>query len=75
MFVGPAGSGTGPEGDMPWFPDFVAAVELVRRETRAAGQDDPVAQYLHALERLFQLNPDADGSDNADGEADVAQDA
>ena len=34
---------------MPWFPDFVAAVELVRRQTRTAGQDDPVAQYLLAL--------------------------
>ena len=28
---------------MPWFPDFVAAAELARRETRAAGQADPVA--------------------------------
>jgi ketosteroid isomerase-like protein len=35
--------------DMPWFPDFVNAVELARRETRAAGQADPVAQYLNAL--------------------------
>jgi hypothetical protein len=34
---------------MPWFPDFVAAAELARRETRAAGQADPVAQYLTAL--------------------------
>ena len=34
---------------MPWFPDFVSAVELARRETRAAGQADPVAQYLTAL--------------------------
>ena len=24
--------------EMPWFPDFVGAVELARRETRAAGQ-------------------------------------
>jgi SnoaL-like domain len=34
---------------MPWFPDFVSAVELARRQTRAAGQADPVAQYLTAL--------------------------
>jgi SnoaL-like domain len=34
---------------MPWFPDFVAAVELARSQTRAAGQTDPVAQYLTAL--------------------------
>jgi ketosteroid isomerase-like protein len=34
---------------MPWFPDFVGAVELVRRQTRAAGLEDPVAQYLLAL--------------------------
>jgi hypothetical protein len=34
---------------MPWFPDFVAAAELARLETRAAGHADPVAQYLHAL--------------------------
>jgi ketosteroid isomerase-like protein len=36
---------------MPWFPDFVGAVELVRRQTRAAGQADPVGQYLTALNR------------------------
>ena len=34
---------------MPWFPDFVSAAELARRETRAAGHADPVAQYLTAL--------------------------
>jgi ketosteroid isomerase-like protein len=34
---------------MPWFPDFVSAVELARLQTRAAGQADPVAQYLTAL--------------------------
>jgi hypothetical protein len=33
---------------MPWFPDFANAVELVRRQTRAAGQADPVGQYLTA---------------------------
>ncbi len=35
---------------MPWFPDFVAAAELARRETRAAGEVDPVGQYLTAIE-------------------------
>ncbi len=34
---------------MPWFPDFISAVELVRQQTRAAGQADPVTQYLTAL--------------------------
>jgi hypothetical protein len=34
---------------MPWFPDFASAIELARRQTRAAGQADPVAQYLTAL--------------------------
>jgi limonene-1,2-epoxide hydrolase len=34
---------------MPWFPDFVSAVELVRQQTRAAGLADPVAQYLAAI--------------------------
>jgi hypothetical protein len=34
---------------MPWFPDFVSAMELARRQTRAAGQADPVGQYLAAL--------------------------
>jgi hypothetical protein len=34
---------------MPWFPDFASAVELARRQTRAAGQTDPVAQYVNAL--------------------------
>ncbi len=34
---------------MPWFPEFVSAVELARRQTRAAGQADPVAQYFTAL--------------------------
>ncbi len=37
------------EVDMPWFPDFVSAVELARSELRAAGRSDPVAQYVHAL--------------------------
>src|SRR5271166_4025856 len=34
---------------MPWFPDFANAVELALRQTRAAGQADPVAQYFTAL--------------------------
>jgi hypothetical protein len=34
---------------MPWFPDFVNAVALVRRQTSDAGHADPVAQYLAAL--------------------------
>jgi ketosteroid isomerase-like protein len=34
---------------MPWFPDFVGAVELARRHTRAAGRADPVGQYFDAL--------------------------
>ena len=32
---------------MPWFPDFVAAAELVRRDD-AAGQADPVTLYFSA---------------------------
>ena len=35
---------------MPWFPDFLGAVELARQQTRAAGQADPVAQYFKALD-------------------------
>lgn len=35
---------------MPWFPDFVSAMELARLETRAAARADPVAQYLRALD-------------------------
>jgi limonene-1,2-epoxide hydrolase len=34
---------------MPWFPDFVSAAELARRQTLAAGHADPVAQYFAAL--------------------------
>jgi hypothetical protein len=36
---------------MPWFPDFVSAEELARRQTRAAGHADPVGQYLTALNK------------------------
>jgi ketosteroid isomerase-like protein len=35
--------------EMPWFPDFIAAVELVRRQTRDAASTDPVMQYFSAL--------------------------
>jgi ketosteroid isomerase-like protein len=34
---------------MPWFPDFAAAAESARRDTRVAGHADPVAQYFTAL--------------------------
>lgn len=34
---------------MPWFPDFISAMELARMDTRAAALADPVAQYLRAL--------------------------
>ena len=34
---------------MPWFPEFTAAVELARSQTRDAGQADPVGQYFAAL--------------------------
>jgi hypothetical protein len=36
---------------MPWFPDFVSAVELARKHTRAAGLADPVEQYFAALNK------------------------
>jgi hypothetical protein len=36
---------------MPWFPDFVNAAELARKQTRAAGQADPVGQYIAALDK------------------------
>jgi hypothetical protein len=34
---------------MPWFPDFVGALELARRQVRAEGRIDPVGQYVAAL--------------------------
>jgi hypothetical protein len=34
---------------MPWFPDFVSASELARRQTVSAGRADPVTQYIDAL--------------------------
>jgi ketosteroid isomerase-like protein len=36
---------------MPWFPDFVSAVELVRLQSRAAAVADPVMQYFTALNK------------------------
>ena len=36
---------------MPWFPEFVSAVELARRQTRAVGQADPVGQYVAAMNK------------------------
>ena len=36
---------------MPWFPDFVAAAELARQETRVDDQADPVGQYFSALDK------------------------
>jgi SnoaL-like domain len=48
-FVGRPGGGTIAGVGMPWFPDFVAAAEMVRRDLRTSGQADPVAQYLMAL--------------------------
>jgi hypothetical protein len=35
---------------MPWFPDFVSAVELARRQTRVTGQADPVTEYFSVLQ-------------------------
>jgi ketosteroid isomerase-like protein len=34
---------------MPWFPEFVSAVELAREQTRDEGRADPVGQYFTAL--------------------------
>jgi ketosteroid isomerase-like protein len=36
---------------MPWFPEFVSAVELARSQKRAAGLADPVGQYFAALNK------------------------
>jgi hypothetical protein len=35
--------------EMPWFPDFVSAAQLARRDVGAAGRADPAAAYLAAL--------------------------
>jgi hypothetical protein len=37
--------------EMPWFPDFVNAVELARSQTRSAGLADPVSAYFDALNK------------------------
>ena len=37
---------------MPWFPDFVGAVELARLQTRTAGQADPVGQDAGDVEAV-----------------------
>jgi hypothetical protein len=34
---------------MPWFPDFVTAAELARRQTRDPGQAVPAGRYLTSL--------------------------
>lgn len=34
---------------MPWFPDFVNAAELARKQTRVQGHEDPVGQFFAAL--------------------------
>jgi ketosteroid isomerase-like protein len=34
---------------MPWFPEFSLALELARKQARAAGQADPVTQFVAAL--------------------------
>ena len=36
---------------MPWFPDFLNAAELARRQTRADDRADPPAAYVTALAR------------------------
>lgn len=33
------------------FPEFTSAAELARRQTRAAGQADPVGQFFTALNK------------------------
>lgn len=35
---------------MPWFPDFVNALELAHLQTRAVGRLDPVVQYVEAIQ-------------------------
>jgi hypothetical protein len=35
---------------MPWFPDLANAAELARQYHRRAGYDDPIGQYLQALD-------------------------
>jgi ketosteroid isomerase-like protein len=47
--MGPVGPQALQRALMPWFPDFVGAVQLVRAENRTAGHVDPVGQYFTAL--------------------------
>jgi ketosteroid isomerase-like protein len=35
---------------MPWFPDFVGAIELAREQVRSRGQADPVGEYFNVLQ-------------------------
>ena len=42
---------------MPWFPDFVGAIELARQQTRSRGQADPVAEYFSALQSGARPRP------------------
>jgi ketosteroid isomerase-like protein len=37
--------------EMPWFQEYIGAAELARKLTRDAGHEDPVTQYLVALNR------------------------
>ena len=39
------------EVEVPWFPEFASAAALARKQTRAAGQADPVGQFFTALNR------------------------
>jgi hypothetical protein len=36
---------------MPWFPDFVAAIELARADSQATELADPAGQYMRAIEQ------------------------
>lgn len=36
---------------MPWLPEYVSAIEMVRRQTRVAGKADPITQYIASLSR------------------------
>ena len=49
--LGPAGPDVSRGDVMPWFPEFISAVELARVQTRVAGQADPVGQYFSSTER------------------------
>lgn len=51
LLRGTKSAAIGQRAEMPWFPDFASAVELVRQQTRAAGLADPVSQYVQALNK------------------------